>query len=584
MSRPSARRQIARLTVNSLEDRCNPSTAFLAANLIADQPGVAAITDPTLLNAWGISLSPTGGGFWISSNHGDLSEVYGGDVNGTAITQPFKVAIPGGSPTGQVFNNSGSTTDFTVTDGTNTKPAVFIFASEAGQVTAWSPTVGGAPPSKIAESGFTASDGAIYKGLAIGKIGTANFLYATDFHNGKIDVLDGQFHQVTLGSGGFESFADPNIPTGYAPFGITAINGKLYVTYAKQGARAEDDAAGPGRGFIDVFEMNGHLAQRLVTRGDLNSPWGMVLAPASFGNFGGALLVGNFGDGHIHAYDPTSGKELGTLGANPMHPLVIEGLWGLAFGNGATAGDASALYFTAGPDDEAHGLFGKVTANPAGTNPVTVKQTGDDLAITGSRDDDRVFVTTDMSGTKINVMAGGQRIGQFDASTVGTIHFNGFAGDDIFVVDPRVTATVIADGGAGNDILYGGGGNNILLGGSGKDLLVGGANRDLLIGGEGADRLFGVSGDDALIGGSTKFDADQASLVQILGVWTGNGSYATRVGAIRAGTNSVPKLDATTVIDDGVGDLIVGGQGLDWYFGVTPPDVFSGKNAVEQAN
>ena len=172
MSRASMRQKLVCLNVNLLEERRNPSTAspsFLAIDLISDQPGVAAITDPTLLNAWGISLNPNAGAFWISSNHGDLSEVYGGDVNGSAISQPFKVAIPGGSPTGQVFNSTGSTTDFSVTDGTTTKAAVFIFASEAGQITGWNP--GAAAPSKTAEGGFTANDGAIYKGLALGQVG-----------------------------------------------------------------------------------------------------------------------------------------------------------------------------------------------------------------------------------------------------------------------------------------------------------------------------------------------------------------------------------------------------------------------------
>jgi uncharacterized protein (TIGR03118 family) len=601
MSRPSLRHPLA---LNFLEERCTPATAYLATNLISDQPGVAPITDPTLINAWGISLSPTGGAFWVSSNHGDLSQVYGGDVNGGPMTQPFKVAIPGGAPTGQVFNGTGSATDFSITDGTNTKPAIFIFASEAGEITAWNPGVGvvaGATgPSLTAEVGFAATDGAIYKGLALGQMNGANFLFATDFHNGKIDVIDGQFHKATLAAG---AFVDPNMPAGYAPFGIANIGGKLYVSYAKQDAAKEDDSGGMGHGFIDVFETNGTLDKRLVSRGDLNSPWGMVQAPATFGTFSSDLLVGNFGDGKIHAFDPNTGKELGTLGSSSMHPLVIDGLWGLAFGNGRTAGDTNSLYFAAGPDDETHGLFGKITANAAGTSPVTAKQTGDDLAITGSRDNDQVFVTMDQQGTKINVivgaqritvmgmggmmntiLVGGQRIGQFDAASVGTIHFSGFAGNDLFVVDPDISATVIADGGAGNDQLVGGGGNNILTGGTGNDLLVGNAGRDILIGGDGMDHLIGAGNDDILIGGKTNYDADSASLLQILGVWTGTGSYTTRVTAIRAGTGGVPKLDATTVTDDGVRDQLIGNGGLDWFFGTTPQDMFIGKTSAEQAN
>jgi len=580
MPRPSAPRP---LTVCPLEDRSNPSTAYLATDLISDQPGVAPITDPTLVNAWGISLSPAGAAFWVSANGADLSEVYLGDVNGSPIAQPFKVAIPGGAPTGQVFN---STTDFAVTDGTNTRPSVFIFASEAGMITGWNPAVGIAPgatpPSKTAEVGYAAPDGAVYKGLALAKVGTANFLYAADFHNNKIDVLDGSFRLVAPNTNGFESFTDPNLPAGYAPFNVAAIGGKLYVSYAKQDADAHDDVAGPGHGFIDVFETNGHFDGRLVSRGALNSPWGMVQAPTTFGDFAGALLVGNFGDGRINAFNTTTGQFLGSLSESPGHPLVIDGLWGLAFGNGKTAGDATSLYYAAGPDDEAHGLFGKVTANAAGTNPVAAKLTGGDLVITGSRDDDRVRVRLD--DDMIRVIAGNQTIGQFDASTVHTIRFNGFAGNDEFRVDDDVTATVFADGGAGNDVLSGGGGNNVLLGGPGNDVLLGGRTRDILIGGTGRDALIGLDGDDILIGGSTTHDGNPAELGAILNVWSGTDSYAARVAAIRAGTGGVPKLDSTTVIDDGEADLLVGGQGQDWFIGMSPPDIFAGIRPDELVN
>ena len=574
----------ALLTVEPLEDRSNPSTSYLATNLISDQPGVATITDPTLVNAWGISFSSSSA-FWVSSADAGLSEVYSGDVNGSPILQPFKVTIPNGSPTGQVFNNTGSATDFSVTDGTNTRPSVFIFASESGAITGWNPGVGvsGTPPSKTAEVGYQAPDGAIYKGLALANNGGSNFLYAADFHNGKIDVIDGQFQKVTLGSGGFETFTDPNLPAGFAPFNIALINGKLYVSYAKQGAGAVDDVAGRGNGFIDVFETNGHFDQRLVSNGNLNSPWGMVLAPASFGDFANDLLVGNFGDGRIHAYNPMTGAALGTLGQSPGRALVIDGLWGLAFGNGAGAGDANSLYFAAGPDDESHGLFGKITANAAGTNPVTAKLTGGDLVITGSRDRDSVEVRLDSHQTQIVVKAGGQRIGSFDLASVGTIRFNGFAGNDSFSVDHRISATIIADGGAGNDFISGGSGNNILLGNAGNDLLLGGPSRDILIGGEGMDFLFGFGNDDILIGGSSTHDSNQAELLQILNVWNSSQSYTDRVAAIRVGSGGVPILDATTVIDDGVRDDLFGGPGLDWFLGVAP-DVFHGKKPNELTN
>jgi uncharacterized protein (TIGR03118 family) len=587
---PTARS--ARPRIEVLEDRTTPAaTAYLATDLVSDQPGVAAITDPTLVNGWGISES-SGSAFWISSNGGNLSEVYPGGANGNPLNvtpQSLRVNVPGGAPTGQVFANLAG--NFVIS-GVNragapaSGPGVFIFASEVGMITAWNPGVfptkpaTGAPPSN-AITGFTADNGAVYKGLALAKVGTANFLYAADFHNNAIDVIDSQFHKVQLGSNGFETFTDPGLPAGYAPFNVALIGGKLYVSYAKQDDAMHDDVAGRGHGFIDVFETNGHFDSRLVSRGDLNSPWGMVQAPSTFGDFGGALLVGNFGDGKIHAYDINTGHELGTLSESPGHPIVIDGLWGLSFGNGQGGGDLNTLYYAAGPDGEAHGLFGMITANPAGTNPVSVKLTGSDLTITGSRDNDRVEVELNRSG-QIVVEAGEQQIGQFDAAAVGTIHFNGFAGNDVLVVDPRVTATVIADGGAGNDVLIGGGGNNILLGGPGNDVLVGGPGRDILIGGDGRDVLIGRGNDDILIGGSTTHDGSTAELQQILAIWNGPGSYNDRVTALRTGASAV-KLDSTTVMDDGVRDDLFGGSGLDWFF-ATAPDKIHGKLPNEQVN
>jgi uncharacterized protein (TIGR03118 family) len=566
------RRRPSALRIEPLEDRTVLSTGYLATDLIADQPGVAAVTDPTLVNAWGIAMNLNNGAAWVSANATDLSEVYG-NVNG-AISQPFKVTIPGGEPTGQVFNNTGSTTDFIITDGTTTpKPAAFLFASETGAITGWNPTVGvvgGVTPSRTAEPGFQADDGAIYLGLALGQVGGANFLFAADFHNGKIDVIDGQFHKVPLGANGFETFTDPNLPAGYAPFNVALINGKLYVSYAKQDEDAEDEVTGRGLGFIDVFETNGHFDQRLVSRGELNAPWGMVQATANFGRFSNALLVGNFGSGQIKAYDPTTGRFLGTLMQAPGRPIVIDGLWGLAFG--ATAGDANNLYYAAGPDDETHGLFGKITVNAAGANPVTAALNGTDLIVTGSRDDDSIIVRLDRSGQHVVVQSGGERIGTFDAAAVTTVRVAGLAGDDFIAVDPRVGVTALLDGGAGDDVLLGGGGSNILLGGIGRDVLNGGRARDLLIGGAGSDVLFGNGGDDILVGGSTAYDANQAALLQILGAWNSAADYATRVANLRAG-NGAPKLDSTTVIDDAVRDNFFGGGGLDWYLGNLPDNI-----------
>ena len=552
---PSRAARSVRLGIEPLEERSNPSTAYLATDLISDQPGVAAITDPTLVNAWGLSLNGINGAFWVSAADTGLSEVYS-----TTLGQPFKVAIPGGAPTGQLFANSAGNfmvSGVDVNGDPIAAPAVFIFASETGHVTGWAPTVFPTQPpgpgvSKDAITGFSAADGASYKGIAMADNGDGNFLYLADFHNGKIDVLDSQFHLTQLAG----SFTDPNLPAGFAPFNVAAIGGKLYVSYAKQDATAADDVAGKGNGFIDVFDLKGNFETRLVSRGDLNSPWAMVQAPDGFGDFSGALLVGNFGDGKIHAYDPASGKELGTLSESRGHPLVIDGLWGLAFGN--RPGDTNTLYYAAGPDDEAHGLFGKITANAAGTSPVTATLTDGTLAINGSRDDDRVSVQTRHDGDTIVVRAGSQVIGTFDASAVQMIQFKGWAGNDIFQVSQDITVPVMADGGAGNDILHAGSGGAILLGNTGNDFLLGGSSRDLLIGGDGRDFLFGRSGDDVLVGGSTAFDANTAALLQILNQTAG-----------------APVLDSSTVTDDGVRDDLFGGPGQDTFF-ATDPDVVHG--------
>jgi len=564
----------ARLVVERLEDRSNPAgTAFLVHDLVSDQPGVAPLTDPTLVNGWGIAIGPLS--FWVSAADSGLSEVYTGDVSGSAINAPFKVAIPNGSPTGQVFNG---TADFVVSDGINSGPAAFIFATEEGTVAGWNPAVGvpPGPPSQVAEVPFTATDGANYKGIALGSTGGNNFLYLADFHNGKIDVLNSSFQKVTLGTGGFGTFTDPNLPAHFAPFNVAVLNGKLYVAYARQDAAAADEVAGAGLGFIDVFDLNGNFQKRLVSRGALNAPWAMVIAPNGFGDFGGDLLVGNFGDGLIHAYDPNNGTLLGTLSQSRHHPVVIDGLWGMAFGNGTTAGDANSLYFAAGPGDESHGLFGKITANAAGTNPVSAVLNGTNLVVTGSPGGDNVRVNLSRTGN-LNVMAGGQSIGTFTAAAVATIEFNGFAGNDTFTVDPDVTAIVVADGGAGRDRLTGGGGSNVLTGGPGADILIGGSKRDILIGGTGPDTLIGGGNQDILIDGNQTATTTTAGLLQILGAWNANDTYANRVAAVRAGTGGIPALNATTVATDSATDILTGGGGQDWFW------TFGGDHLLDRA-
>lgn len=324
---------------------------YQQTNLISDIPGVARITDPNLVNPWGQAASPTSP-LWVADNGTNVSTLYSGGVAGS-IPQivPLVVNIPGGAPTGVVFNQ---TSDFVVHTSMGSAPANFIFDSEAGVITAWSKTVSGTK----AKVEFTKRH-AVYKGLALASAGGANYLYAADFHKGKIEVFNSSFKKVRLPG----RFQDAGIPRGFAPFDIQLLGDQLYVSYAKQDAARHDDVAGLGNGFVDIYDTSGNLVRRLISRGDLNSPWGLALAPAGFGAFAGDLLVGNFGDGMIHAYDPTTGAEQGQLINTDRNPIAINGLWGLRFGNGTFASDTT-LVFTAGIGDESHGLLGEIA--PAG--------------------------------------------------------------------------------------------------------------------------------------------------------------------------------------------------------------------------
>jgi uncharacterized protein (TIGR03118 family) len=326
------------------------ANSFTQTNLVSDIPGMAKTTDPNLANPWGVSFS-SGSPFWISDNKTGLATLYNGagDIIPLVVTVPPPLGgMPPSAPTGQVFN--GNASDF---GGSH-----FIFATEDGTISAWT---GGTSATLHVDN---SPAGTVYKGLAIGSNGSGTMLYATDFHGGKIDVFNNSFGPTTVSGG----FADPNLPKGYAPFNIENVNGKLYVTYAKQDAAKHDDVSGPGNGFVDVFNTDGVLQTRLISRGALNSPWGMALAPGSFGSFGSDLLIGNFGDGMINAFDPTTGMLMGQLDGADGRPLIDLGLWDLTFGNGGSGGSKSDLFFTAGiPGDgkvEDHGLFGSIVATP----------------------------------------------------------------------------------------------------------------------------------------------------------------------------------------------------------------------------
>jgi len=331
---------------NNSPTNSTTTTGYDITDLVADTTGYPGVhIDATLANAWGIAIDNTGV-IWVCSNHGSVVASY--NANGIAqiapIIVPARDSIAGGAPAGAIEN---TTTDFSIPlYGVSSQ----IFSSEDGIITARNNTVQG----KAVVVAKSASANAVYKGIALGASGGANYIYATDFKEGKIDVYNASFAPVQG-----MSFSDPNIPAGYGPFGIDNINGKLYVTYAKlKPPDNQDDQAGPGYGYVDVFNTDGSFVKRFATQGTLNSPWAVALAPAGFGDYKNSILVGNFGDGTITAFD-TSGNVLGQLKNADGSLLAIDGLWGLTF----SPVTANTLYFTAGPAGETYGLFGYIKAH-----------------------------------------------------------------------------------------------------------------------------------------------------------------------------------------------------------------------------
>jgi len=320
--------------------------AYTVMPLVSDQPGVAPVQDPDLVNAWGLAASSSSP-WWVADNETSKSTLYNGNT-GQKLPLTVTVGVDSG-PTGIVFNGGSG---FVVRNGTAFGPARFIFDGEDGLIRGWNPAV---DPTNAVVAPAQGDPGAIYKGLAI----AAGMLYAADFHNGVVDVFDGSWTLVN-------QFTDPGLPSGFAPFGIQAIGGSIFVAFAKQDADAEDEVAGVGLGFVDVFDTAGNLIARVAQRGLLNAPWGLALAPAGFGRFSGDLLVGNFGDGRINAFEPQSNGRFefrGQLRDSSGQAIEIDGLWALEFGNGGAAGPTDTLFFTAGPDEETHGLFGRIKAD-----------------------------------------------------------------------------------------------------------------------------------------------------------------------------------------------------------------------------
>jgi uncharacterized protein (TIGR03118 family) len=336
-------------------------SAYTVHNLTSNVAGVADHTDEHLQNAWGLDAGPTNP-WWIADNGTDRSTLYTGDglPFPVAPNQPPLVVTVDGGPTGLVFNTTSSS--FTVNDGAgHSGKAIFLFDGEDGAIRGWNPAVPPPPVSTQTEVAVPNTTGAIYKGLAISA--NPDRLYAADFHNGRVDVFDGSFNPIHNPG----QFIDPNLPAGFAPFGIQHVGDQIIVTYAKQDAAAEDEVAGQGLGFVDAYDLNGGLLGRVAQRGQLNAPWGLAMAPDDFGPFGGDLLVGNFGDGNINAYAPAGNgrwRPAGQLRASSDNkPITIDGLWALQFGRGGpNNGPTNTLFFTAGPNDEKDGLFGSITA------------------------------------------------------------------------------------------------------------------------------------------------------------------------------------------------------------------------------
>jgi uncharacterized protein (TIGR03118 family) len=324
-------------------------TAFSRTDLVSDLAG-AKHQDPNLVNAWGLAFGPTGKA-WISSNEEGLALIY--DANGNSAGAPIMVPPPPGStdtaaPTGQVFN--GNPAAF--------MGDVFIIATEDGTLSGWQPSAGGAFVLRIDSS----TAGAVFKGVALSSFEGQPRLFAADFHNGAVDAFDAAYAPLTT-SGGFK---DDEIPCGFAPFNVYAWNGALLVLYAKQDDAAHDDVAGPGNGFVDLFDTDGNLVRRLIRHDGLNSPWGVAVTPADFGRLSNRLLIGNFGDGRVNVFrigdddDDMRLEHDGTLLDALGGPMTIDGLWALSFGNGAGGFDSHVLYFTAGPQGESHGVFGQL--------------------------------------------------------------------------------------------------------------------------------------------------------------------------------------------------------------------------------
>jgi len=347
-----------------------PATAFTDTALVSNNVGVVATTttiDAHLSNPWGIAVAP-GLPFWIADNNSNLSTLYSGtgavetqEITGSTdvgITIPSSAANVPSNPTGQVYNGGGG---FLVTTPNGQETALFIFDGEGGTIAAWAKDSGAAAVTAYDDGVANGANHAVYKGLAIGTVSGATYLYATDLHNNKVDVFDTNFAKPAAMQG---KFVDPNMPAGFVPFGIAAVDNQLYVTFAMQDQAMHDEVTGAGLGYVDAFDFNGNILNRVASGGVLNAPWGIAVAPAGFGSLAGDLLIGNFGDGTVNIFTPNGtslATSVGPLMVSNGGAVSIPGLWSLAFGNGDPDKPATTLFYTAGFANQTDGVFGSIS-------------------------------------------------------------------------------------------------------------------------------------------------------------------------------------------------------------------------------
>ena len=349
---------------------------FTDTALVSDSSTVVATAhtiDANLQNPWGVAFAP-GSPFWISDAHSNVTTLYTGigtnETQGITGSSSVGIAIPASAagvpanPTGQVYNGNGG---FLISTSKGQESALFILDGEGGTISAWANDSGATAVTAYDDGVTNGANHAVYKGLAIGTVGGAPFLYATDFHNNKVDVFATDFSLPADMQG---KFVDPNIPAGFAPFGIAALNGNLYVSYAKQDSAMHDETTGAGLGYVDIFDFNGNLISEFASAGTLNAPWGMAIAPAGFGSLQGDVLIGNFGDGTINIFSPNGTKLAnfeGPLMSGNGQPFAFPGLWSLVFGNGDTDKPLTTLFYTAGFADQTDGVFGGITVTSSPT-------------------------------------------------------------------------------------------------------------------------------------------------------------------------------------------------------------------------